>query len=180
MTWAALRAIRMPVLRWPHGCFADTYHWKNGVGPREKRPPIVNVFWGGVTEKSQFGTHDLLDLCWQLGRAGTDNIDADSIFVDVIAANYHLLGASPAIDAGNPASDWSNEPWPNGSGVNIGPYGNTSQATRSPAGFSDLAVFAYLWLTDEPLVDIAPEPSGDGIANLMDFAALVDYWLWLP
>jgi alpha-N-arabinofuranosidase len=64
---AALRAIKIPVLRWPGGCFADTYHWKDGVGPREKRPPIVNVFWGGVTEKNEFGTHEFLDLCEQLG-----------------------------------------------------------------------------------------------------------------
>ncbi|MHC4155402.1 MAG: alpha-N-arabinofuranosidase, partial [Planctomycetota bacterium] len=64
---AALRAIKIPVLRWPGGCFADTYHWKDGVGPRQKRPPIVNVFWGGVTEKNEFGTHEFLDLCEQLG-----------------------------------------------------------------------------------------------------------------
>jgi alpha-N-arabinofuranosidase len=64
---AALRAIKIPVLRWPGGCFADTYHWKDGVGPRQKRPPIVNVFWGGVTEKNEFGTHEFLDLCDQLG-----------------------------------------------------------------------------------------------------------------
>ncbi|MHC4624725.1 MAG: alpha-N-arabinofuranosidase [Planctomycetota bacterium] len=64
---AALRAIKIPVLRWPGGCFADTYHWKDGIGPRQKRPPIVNVFWGGVTEKNEFGTHEFLDLCEQLG-----------------------------------------------------------------------------------------------------------------
>ncbi|MHC4238221.1 MAG: alpha-N-arabinofuranosidase, partial [Planctomycetota bacterium] len=63
----ALRAIKIPVLRWPGGCFADTYHWKDGIGPRQKRPPIVNVFWGGVTEKNEFGTHEFLDLCEQLG-----------------------------------------------------------------------------------------------------------------
>ncbi|MHC4639790.1 MAG: alpha-N-arabinofuranosidase, partial [Planctomycetota bacterium] len=63
---AALKAIKIPVLRWPGGCFADTYHWKDGIGPREKRPPIVNVYWGGVTEKNEFGTHEFLDLCEQL------------------------------------------------------------------------------------------------------------------
>jgi alpha-N-arabinofuranosidase len=64
---AALRAIKIPVLRWPGGCFADTYHWKDGIGPRENRAPIVNVYWGGVTEKNEFGTHEFLDLCEQLG-----------------------------------------------------------------------------------------------------------------
>lgn len=47
---AALRKMKIPVLRWPGGCFADTYHWKDGVGPRDKRPSMVNTWWGGVTE----------------------------------------------------------------------------------------------------------------------------------
>jgi len=63
----ALRKIRIPVLRWPGGCFADEYHWKNGIGPKEKRPSMVNTHWGGVTENNHFGTHEFLDLCAQLG-----------------------------------------------------------------------------------------------------------------
>ncbi|MBN2012693.1 alpha-N-arabinofuranosidase [candidate division KSB1 bacterium] len=63
----ALREIQIPNLRWPGGCFADTYHWKDGIGPREERPTIVNVHWGGVTENNHFGTHEFLDLCEQLG-----------------------------------------------------------------------------------------------------------------
>jgi alpha-N-arabinofuranosidase len=64
---AALRAIRIPNLRWPGGCFADTYHWKDGIGPRERRPSIINTNWGGVTEDNHFGTHEFMDLCEQLG-----------------------------------------------------------------------------------------------------------------
>lgn len=60
---AALKDIEIPVLRWPGGCFADTYHWKDGIGPREKRASIVNVNWGGTTENNSFGTHEFLDLC---------------------------------------------------------------------------------------------------------------------
>lgn len=63
----ALRAIRIPVLRWPGGCFADEYHWQDGVGPREKRPAMLNTHWGGVSEDNSFGTHEFLDLCDQLG-----------------------------------------------------------------------------------------------------------------
>jgi len=63
----ALRDIGIPNLRWPGGCFADTYHWKDGIGPRNKRPSIVNVHWGGVTEDNSFGTHEFMDLCEQLG-----------------------------------------------------------------------------------------------------------------
>lgn len=63
----ALRKMKIPNLRWPGGCFADTYHWKDGIGPKEKRPSIVNTWWGGVTENNSFGTNEFLDLCEQLG-----------------------------------------------------------------------------------------------------------------
>jgi alpha-N-arabinofuranosidase len=64
---AALRAIRIPVLRWPGGCFADEYHWRDGIGPAEDRPRQLNTHWGGVIETNRFGTHEFLDLCEQLG-----------------------------------------------------------------------------------------------------------------
>jgi alpha-L-arabinofuranosidase len=63
----ALKRIQIPNLRWPGGCFADTYHWKDGIGPHADRPSIVNTHWGGVTENNHFGTHEFLDLCEQLG-----------------------------------------------------------------------------------------------------------------
>lgn len=63
----ALRALRIPNLRWPGGCFADTYHWRDGVGPRELRPRMVNSHWGDVVEDNSFGTHEFLDLCELLG-----------------------------------------------------------------------------------------------------------------
>ncbi len=59
----ALKDMHIPLLRWPGGCFADTYHWKDGIGPRQERPSIVNVHWGGVTEDNSFGTHEFLDFC---------------------------------------------------------------------------------------------------------------------
>jgi alpha-N-arabinofuranosidase len=64
---AALRRIRIPNLRWPGGCFADEYHWQDGIGPRAERPRTINNNWGGVTEDNSFGTHEFLDLCGQLG-----------------------------------------------------------------------------------------------------------------
>jgi alpha-N-arabinofuranosidase len=63
----ALKKIKIPVLRWPGGCFADEYHWKDGIGPKDKRPPMLNTHWGRVTENNHFGTHEFLDLCEQLG-----------------------------------------------------------------------------------------------------------------
>ncbi|WP_437918300.1 alpha-N-arabinofuranosidase [Sphingobacterium sp. LRF_L2] len=64
---AALKELEIPNLRWPGGCFADTYHWKDGIGPKENRPSIVNNWWGGVTEDNSFGTHDFLNMCELLG-----------------------------------------------------------------------------------------------------------------
>ena len=58
----ALREIKVPNLRWPGGCFADTYHWKDGIGPQSKRASIVNTHWGGVTEDNSFGTHEFMKL----------------------------------------------------------------------------------------------------------------------
>jgi len=63
----ALKRIKIPVLRWPGGCFADEYHWKDGIGPYEKRAKIVNVHWGGVVEDNSFGTHEFLDFCEMIG-----------------------------------------------------------------------------------------------------------------
>lgn len=63
----AFKELKVPVLRWPGGCFADTYHWKDGIGPKEDRPAIVNVFWGGVTEDNSFGTHEFLNFCELIG-----------------------------------------------------------------------------------------------------------------
>lgn len=63
----ALKRINIPVLRWPGGCFADEYHWKDGIGPREGRKRMINTHWGGVIENNHFGTHEFLELCSMLG-----------------------------------------------------------------------------------------------------------------
>ena len=63
----ALKELEIPVLRWPGGCYADIYHWMGGIGPKEDRPTIKNIFWGGVIEDNSFGTHEFLDLCELLG-----------------------------------------------------------------------------------------------------------------
>ena len=65
----ALKKLKVPVLRWPGGCFADTYHWKDGIGDKKSRPSIVNRWWGGVTEDNSFGTHDFLNFCERIGAA---------------------------------------------------------------------------------------------------------------
>ncbi|KAB8193040.1 alpha-N-arabinofuranosidase [Nonomuraea phyllanthi] len=63
----ALRALNIPNLRWPGGCFADEYHWMDGIGPKERRPVMVNTHWGNVEENNHFGTHEFMALCELLG-----------------------------------------------------------------------------------------------------------------
>ncbi|MDO5575223.1 MAG: alpha-L-arabinofuranosidase C-terminal domain-containing protein [bacterium] len=63
----ALREIQIPVLRWPGGCFADEYHWKDGIGPKNQRKKMINTHWGGIVEDNRFGTHEYFELCRQLG-----------------------------------------------------------------------------------------------------------------
>jgi alpha-N-arabinofuranosidase len=87
----ALKDIQIPNLRWPGGCFADEYHWMDGIGPRDKRPKMVNTHWGGVTEDNSFGTHEFLDLCEQLdcepyisGNLGSGSVEEMSKWVEYI------------------------------------------------------------------------------------------------
>lgn len=63
----ALKKLKTPVLRWPGGCFADGYHWKDGIGPKDKRKHTENMAWGNVREDNSFGTHEFLDLCEMIG-----------------------------------------------------------------------------------------------------------------
>ncbi|MBC8066372.1 MAG: alpha-N-arabinofuranosidase [Chlorobia bacterium] len=108
----ALRAIDIPVLRWPGGCFADEYHWKDGVGPRENRPAMINTHWGGVVENNHFGTHEFMDLCEQLdtdayicGNVGSGSVQEMMEWVEYLT--------SPA---DSPMANWRrangrDEPW---------------------------------------------------------------------
>jgi alpha-N-arabinofuranosidase len=63
---AALRAIRVPNVRWPGGCFADEYHWRKGIGPAALRPATLNSSWGGVIEPNSFGTDEFMDFVSQI------------------------------------------------------------------------------------------------------------------
>ncbi len=97
----ALKKTQIPNLRWPGGCFADEYHWMDGIGPREQRPKMVNTHWGGVTEDNSFGTHEFLDLCEQLnaepvicGNVGSGSVEEMSKWVEYI----NFDGVSPMAD----------------------------------------------------------------------------------
>ena len=87
----AFREIEIPNLRWPGGCFADEYHWKDGIGPYEKRKKMVNTHWGGVVEDNSFGTHEFLGLCELLnckpyinGNVGSGSVQEMSEWIEYI------------------------------------------------------------------------------------------------
>lgn len=108
----ALKTMKIPNLRWPGGCFADTYHWQDGVGEKSKRPSIVNQWWGGVVEDNSFGTHDFLNMCELLGAEPyvSGNVGSGTVreFADWIQyANFK--GQSPMSKLRN--ENGRPEPW---------------------------------------------------------------------
>ncbi|WP_434640642.1 alpha-N-arabinofuranosidase [Thermoanaerobacterium thermosaccharolyticum] len=108
----ALKKIKIPVLRWPGGCFADEYHWKDGIGPYESRPKMINVHWGGVIENNHFGTHEFFELCDLLnaepyicGNVGSGTVQEMREWIEYMTFD----GESPM--ANLRASNGRKEPW---------------------------------------------------------------------
>ena len=108
----ALKEIKLPVLRWPGGCFADEYHWKDGIGPKENRRKMINTHWGGVVEDNSFGTHEFFELCRQLGcepyitgNVGSGTVQEMSEWVEYMT----LDGVSPMTDLRK--ANGKEEPW---------------------------------------------------------------------
>ena len=76
---AALKALHVPNVRWPGGCFADEYHWRDGIGPAGTRPARLNANWGGVIEPNSFGTHEFMDFVDQIGSAAYLSVNIGSM-----------------------------------------------------------------------------------------------------
>jgi alpha-N-arabinofuranosidase len=107
---AALRALQVPNVRWPGGCFADYYHWRHGIGPT--RAVTLNPDWGGVTEPNTFGTHEFMDFAQQIGAAPFLSINIGSGTVQE-AADWleYLTSAQPTTLARERAANGRSEPW---------------------------------------------------------------------
>ncbi|MBR3524696.1 MAG: alpha-N-arabinofuranosidase [Lachnospiraceae bacterium] len=108
----ALKQMQIPVLRWPGGCFADEYHWKDGIGPKESRKKMINTHWGGVVEDNSFGTHEYMELIRQLGcknyingNVGSGSVQEMSEWVEYMTMD----GTSPMADLR--AANGHPEPW---------------------------------------------------------------------
>ena len=90
----AIKDLEVPVMRWPGGCFADEYHWMDGIGPLEKRKKIINNNWGKTVEDNSFGTHEFLNLCEMLncdayisGNVGSGTVEELSNWVEYMTAD---------------------------------------------------------------------------------------------
>ncbi|NLJ90752.1 MAG: alpha-N-arabinofuranosidase [Clostridiales bacterium] len=133
----ALKELKVPVLRWPGGCFADEYHWKDGIGPKESRKKMINTHWGGVVEDNSFGTHEFMELCEQIGcktyvngNLGSGTVQEMSEWVEYMTFD----GVSPMADLrkkNGREKPWvvdyfavGNENWGCGGNMNPDFYGN--------------------------------------------------------
>lgn len=108
----ALKEMGIPVLRWPGGCFADEYHWKDGIGEKSKRKKMINTHWGGVVEDNSFGTHEFFELCRQLGcdayingNVGSGTVEEMNEWVEYMTFD----GVSPMAELR--AENGHKEPW---------------------------------------------------------------------
>ena len=107
----ALRDLKVPVLRWPGGCFADEYHWKDGIGPKESRPKLVNNNWGGTVEDNSFGTHEFLNLCELLGTEPYISGNVGSGTVEELAKWVEYMTAENGTMAELRAQNGREKPW---------------------------------------------------------------------
>lgn len=107
----AFRALKIPVLRWPGGCFADEYHWMDGIGPKENRPKLVNNNWGGTVEDNSFGTHEFLNLCEMLGIEPYISGNVGSGTVEEMAKWVEYMTAPNGSMADLRAKNGRKEPW---------------------------------------------------------------------
>ncbi len=161
----ALKEIKVPVLRWPGGCFADEYHWRDGIGPKEKRKKMVNTHWGGVVEDNSFGTHEYFELCRQLGCKTYVNGNVGSGTVQEMSEWMEYMtfdGVSPMAELR--AGNGRKEPWK----VDYFGVGNENWGcggNMRPSYYGDLyrryQTYVRNYGTQEPVSKICGGPNAD-------------------
>lgn len=107
----ALQVLKVPVLRWPGGCFADEYHWRDGIGPKEDRPMMINSNWGGTVEDNSFGTHEFFNLCELLGTEPYLSGNVGSGTVEELAKWVEYITAKGGTMAQLREKNGRKEPW---------------------------------------------------------------------
>lgn len=161
----ALKNLNIPNLRWPGGCFADTYHWKDGIGAKDQRPTIVNTWWGGVTENNSFGTHDFLNMCEVLetepylaGNVGSGSVQEMMDWVQYVNFDGQSPMSSLRVENGR-KEPWNviywgvgNEPWGCGGNMTAEYYADL---------YKQYATYLGKGYKQEGIYRIASGPSGD-------------------
>lgn len=162
----ALKKLKIPVLRWPGGCFADTYHWRDGVGPKKDRPSMLNVWWGNVKEDNSFGTNEFLNMCELLGAepyiSGNVGSGTPQELADWVKYTTHPNGSSPMTDLrenSGRTQPWKvkfwglgNEAWGCGGNMKVEYYANI---------YRQYATFMTNWNNSDQLYRIASGASDD-------------------
>ena len=157
---AALKKMKIPALRWPGGCFADTYHWRDGVGPKSKRPSMLNVWWGNVKEDNSFGTNEFLNMCEELGAepylSGNVGSGTPQELTDWVKYTTYPNGSSPMTDLrteNGRKTPWKigfwglgNEAWGCGGNMKVEHYANI---------YRQYATFMTDWNNSDGLYRIA-------------------------
>lgn len=156
----ALKKLKVPVLRWPGGCFADTYHWRDGVGDKKQRPSMLNIWWGNVKEDNSFGTNEFLNMCELLGAepylSGNVGSGTPQELADWVKYTTHPNGSSPMTDlrqANGKTTPWKvpfwglgNEAWGCGGNMKVEYYANI---------YRQFATFMTNWNNSDQLYRIA-------------------------
>lgn len=162
----ALKKLKVPVLRWPGGCFADTYHWKDGVGPKDKRPSMLNVWWGNVKEDNSFGTNEFLNMCELLGSepylSGNVGSGTPQELSDWVKYVSHPNGSSPMTDLrqqNGRAKPWSVKYW--GLGNEAWGCGGNMKAEYYANVYRQFATFMTNWNNSDKIYRIASGASDD-------------------
>lgn len=107
----AFKDLQIPVLRWPGGCFADEYHWRDGIGPKEDRPKMINSNWGGTVEDNSFGTHEFFNFCELLGIEPYLSVNVGSGTVEEMAKWIEYITAVDGPQAKERMKNGRKEPW---------------------------------------------------------------------
>jgi len=108
---AALKRLKVPLVRWPGGCFADTYHWRDGIGPREHRPARINARWGGIVDPNAFGTHEFMDFVETIGAEAYINGNVGTSTPAETAAWIEYMTATAGSLADERARNGREQPW---------------------------------------------------------------------
>lgn len=162
----ALKKLKIPALRWPGGCFADTYHWKDGIGLKSERPSMLNIWWGNVKEDNSFGTNEFLNMCEVLGAepylSGNVGSGTPQELADWIKYTTHPNGSSPMPELrakyGRP-NPWKVKFW--GLGNEAWGCGGNMTAEYYAHVYRQYATFMTDWNNSDGIYRIASGASGD-------------------